>query len=373
LIKTIEKRIFRLRKSLSEKNIDTFMVLIEENRKYLSAFTGEDTQFDESAGALFVTQDKLLLATDSRFELQAKQEAPLYDVYCYREGLYDALPDILGMLGSKILGFESTRLSYLGYTKIRDALKTSGLPIDSVGTEQIVESLRVCKEAVEVEGIRKSLSIAENVFEHFLTVISPGMTEKQAAWQMEKGMREAGAEALSFPVIAASGPNSALPHAIPGDRRFQEEEPILFDWGAILDGYCSDISRTVIIGRLDDTFKTVYTVVRDAQQKAIDAIRPGLSGKQVDDVARKYIYDMGYEGKFGHGLGHGVGLAVHEPPRLSPLKDEILEPGMVFTVEPGIYIPEWGGVRIENMVVVGEDGAEVLNRLDTNLRVIEVE
>jgi Xaa-Pro aminopeptidase len=344
------------------------MVLVEENRRYLSGFTGEDGQFDESAGVLFITDQKLVLATDSRYELQAKNEAPLYEIYCYREGLDKSLPEILKSLNTQTLGFESIRLSFFQYQNIQEQLKSDKQQIKLVGTENIVEDLRVIKEDPEIEAIKKSLAIAESVFTTFTRRIGPGMTEKEAAWEMEKGMREAGAEALSFPTIVASGPNSALPHAIPGERCIAEGEPVLFDWGAKLNGYCSDISRMLVIGQADENFKKIYSTVLQAQKEAINAIKPGMSSKKVDEVARKYIDDRGYKGKFGHGLGHGVGIVVHEPPRISPIKDTKLEPGMVFTVEPGIYIPEWGGVRIENMVVVRENGAEVLNQLGTDIK-----
>jgi Xaa-Pro aminopeptidase len=190
------------------------------------------------------------------------------------------------------------------------------------------------------------------------------MTEKQVAWELEKRMRESGAEALSFPTIVASGPNGALPHAVPSDRPIGRGEPVLFDWGVKLDGYCSDISRTVVFGTPDRTFKEVFQTVRDAQRKAIDALKPGMTGKEADRIAREHIDATRFKNKFGHGLGHGTGLAVHESPRLSPLREDLLEPGMVFTVEPGIYLPEWGGVRLENMVAMTESGAEVLNGTD---------
>ncbi|MCP4370542.1 MAG: M24 family metallopeptidase, partial [Deltaproteobacteria bacterium] len=209
-------------------------------------------------------------------------------------------------------------------------------------------------------------------FNNIKSTIKPGMTERQLAWEMEKEIREAGAQALSFPTIAASGPNSALPHAIPSDRKIKAGEPILFDWGARLDSYCSDISRTVMIGAPDETFKKVFTTVLDAQQMATDAIKPGISSKAVDKIARDRIEKSGFKGKFGHGLGHGTGLAVHEHPRLSPLKKTTLETGMVFTVEPGIYIPNWGGIRLENMVVVRDDGVEVLNQIDPGDFLIEI-
>jgi Xaa-Pro aminopeptidase len=184
---------------------------------------------------------------------------------------------------------------------------------------------------------------------------------------MERRMRVAGAQGPSFPSIVAAGPNSALPHAIPTDRPIREGEPILFDWGAFLDHYASDTSRTVILGPPDETFTTVYQTVLEAQRKAIDAVTAGASTKAVDALARDHIGASGYGDKFGHGLGHGTGLAVHEGPRLSPLKDTVLESGMIVTVEPGIYLPEWGGVRIENQVVVGQNGPLVLNELSTSI------
>jgi len=361
----IEDRLTGLRKSLFQNEIDTFMVLVEENRCYLSGFRGEDSQFDESAGTLFITDSNCIIATDSRFVLQAETEAPLYETVCYKKGLVEKLPDILGTLNTKRLGFESKRLSYFQYKKIADQFKSAGLSVELVETENVVENLRIIKGQAEIESIQEALSIAETVFENFAATITTGMTEKAVAWALEKRLREAGADALSFPTIVASGPNSALPHAIPGDRQFQKGEPILFDWGVRLNGYCSDISRTLFIGKPDDTFKKVYTTVLDAQRKAVDAIRPGISSKAVDEIARAHIDKMGFKDKFGHGLGHGAGLAVHESPRLSPLYDEPLEPRMVFTVEPGIYLPDWGGVRLENMAVVRENGVEMLNRLDS--------
>jgi len=365
LKKTIEKRVERLRKSLAENNIDTLMVLVEENRRYLSGFTGEDTQFDETAGALFITDKRLILATDSRNDMQAANEAPLYEIICYKKGLVKELPNIINTLKTKRLGFESIRISYMQYNKICKQFGSSNIDIELVEADDIMGCLRIVKEQSEIEELKKALIIAESAFMDFIeNTIEPGMTEKDAAWLLEKNMREAGADSLSFPIIVASGPNSALPHAVPGNRKFNKGEPILFDWGARLNGYCSDITRTIVIGNPDDRFKKIFKTVLDAQLKAINAIRPGISSKTVDEIARNHIDSMGFKDKFGHGLGHGIGLAVHEPPGISPLKDTLLESQMVFTVEPGIYIPGWGGIRIENMVVVSENGAEVLNSLD---------
>lgn len=363
--KTIEKRVERLRKALVENNIDTLMVLVEENRRYLSGFTGGDTQFDESAGALFITDNKLLLATDSRNDMQAENEAPFYEIICYKKGLVKELPNIISMLKTKRLGFESRRMSYMQYNKISKELSSSNIDIELVEADDIMEYIRIIKEQPELEEIKKALFIAESAFTDFIeNTIKPGMTEKYAAWALEKNLREAGADSLSFPIIVASGPNSALPHAIPGNRNFQKGEPILFDWGTKLNGYCSDITRTIVIGKPDEKFNKIFKTVLDAQLKAIDAIRPGISSKAVDEIARNHIDSMSFKDKFGHGLGHGIGLAVHEPPGISPLKDTLLAKHMVFTIEPGIYISGWGGVRLENMVFVTENNVEVMNSLD---------
>jgi len=368
----IENRIADLRKKMTDEDIDTFLVLIEENRRYLSGFTGEDTQFDESAGGLLITPDARLLATDSRFEIQAKQECPGYDVAVYQKGLVKELPVLLTKLKTKRLGFESRRMAYEIYSKISKELAENGAHIELIPFTEMAESLRLVKNEEEIEAIKASVCLAESAFKEFIKTVHSGVLETDAAWALEKQMRQGGAQALSFPVIAASGPNSALPHAIPGKRGFKEADPLLFDWGAKLNGYCSDMTRTVFLGDPAEEFKKIYNIVYDAQQKAISAIKPGMTTREVDAVARDHIENNGYKGYFGHGLGHGVGLAVHESPSLSPVaeREKTLSENMVFTVEPGIYIPDKGGVRLENMVVVRRDGAEVLNQLEIRMDMI---
>lgn len=365
----IQERIEKIRQKFAEQGIEALLVLIAENRQYLSGFTGEDTGFDESAGALIITLENLILATDSRYAIQAEQEAPGYEVVCYKKGLAHELPSLLKRLHIHRLGYESRRVSVEQYNAIHKAVDENEISVDLVETREIVEALRRRKDESEIAQIRQVLGIAENAFSAFVKTIIPGMTEREAAWELEKAMREAGADALSFPVIAASGENSALPHAIPGPRRFKAGEPLLFDWGARLSGYCSDTSRTVLIGEPDDTYQKVFDAVYDAQHKAMDAIRPGKTTKEIDDIARGHLKDKELDAFFGHGLGHGVGLAVHESPSLSPLaeKASLLEEGMIVTVEPGVYIPDWGGVRLENMVAVRNHGPEILNRLDVRI------
>lgn len=364
-MRKIKNRLNKLKKTLHDKDLDAFIVLIQENRFYLSGFSGEDTQFDESAGALFITKNRHVLATDSRFVLQAEAETTPFDfdIVCYKNGFAKELPNIICRNNIKRLGFESCRMSYMLYRKISHEIKQAGLKVELIATENIVENFRLKKDETEIAMIKDALHTAESAFEIFKDGIVEGITEKKTAWLLEKSLRETGADFLSFPVICASGKNSAMPHAIPGNKKLEKGEPVLFDWGAKLNGYCSDISRTLCIGKPDQMFQEVFDTVYDAQMMAIEAIRPGMTGKEIDSVARSYIEKKGFKGKFGHGLGHGIGLAVHEMPGISYLKETKIEPQMVFTVEPGIYLPGWGGVRLENMVVVKEDCVEVLNNM----------
>jgi Xaa-Pro aminopeptidase len=367
-----EERIARVRRLFAENGIDALLVLIEENRHYLSGFTGEDHQFDESAGALLISPDKLILATDSRFETQAQNESPQFEVKIYRKGLAKELPVLVQGLNINKLGFESVRVSVKQHKNFRKEIASTNGSVELIPVDDLVEGIRLIKSSQEIEQTRKALVLAEEAFRRVVKALEPGMTEKAVAWQLERHMRMDGAQRVSFPVMVAAGLNSALPHSVPSDRPIQEGEPILFDWGAVLGHYCSDTSRTVILGKPSETCLEVHGIVLEAQKKAIKAIKAGASSKAVDAVARDYISAKGYGDKFGHGLGHGTGLAVHEGPRLSPLKDTVLESGMIVTVEPGIYLPGWGGVRIENQVVVDQGGPIVLNNLGTSYDIDEI-
>ena len=208
--------------------------------------------------------------------------------------------------------------------------------------------------------MRRAIRLTDDAFAHFLAWVQPGVTELQAAWEIEKYIREHGGEELSFPTIVGGGPNGAMPHHEAGERPLQAGEPIVIDMGAVVGGYHADMTRTIVLGQPDDRFWTIYSLVQTAQERAEAGIRAGASGVEVDHLAREVIADAGYGDKFGHGLGHGVGLATHEPLRLSSLSTDTLPVGATVTVEPGIYLPEWGGVRIEDVVLVKEDGAEIL-------------
>ncbi len=360
----IKQRIHRLRQDFATL-YDTIVILSDENRRYLSGYTGEDGSYDETAGLLIITGNDLILATDSRYDTQAGTEADLYTIHCCKESLTKELPGLLKSVNAHRVGIEASRLTYRLHQKFCEEIKKDpDLDIEFTPADDLLSAFRTRKDSEELMKIRAALTLAEQAFLKFRGLVHVGMTEREAAWLLEKTMREMGADGLSFPVIAASGPNSALAHAIPGDRQFKEGEPLLFDFGARLDGYCSDTTRTLVMGEPDTRFKEIYDILFLAQEQAIAAIAPQVAASEIDRIARDYIDATAYNGTFGHSLGHGVGLAIHEEPRVSRLSTAILEPGMVITVEPGIYLPQWGGIRLENMVVVTDTGAEVLNTMD---------
>lgn len=360
----LEKRLERLRKDMNKNEFDTIIIFSDENRRYLSGFTGEDGSYDESAGILIITETDLLLATDSRYDTQAAAEAPFYTISRYKENMSKELPALLKSVKANKIALETSRLTVDLYNKIKQKVRENTPKMLLSPGNEILKSFRIKKDENEIQSIKESLKIAENAFMQLREKIHIDMTEKSAAWLLENIIRENGADALSFPVIAASGPNSALPHAIPGERRFKRHEPLLFDFGARLNGYCSDTTRTLVMGEPDSTFKEAYDTLFQAQKLAVEAIKPGAKCSDIDKTAREYIDNSKFKGKFGHSLGHGVGLAIHEAPRLSKLDESLLEAGMIVTVEPGIYIPEWGGIRLENMICVTEEGAEVLNQMN---------
>jgi len=363
-VPAVQKRLARLRTKMLEQDLDAFLVLIDANRRYLSGYSSEDGQFDETAGALLITAEAALLATDSRYDLQARQEAQGFETVCYRKSLYEALPQLFRQAGARRVGFESARMSVKHHQELAAQLRQEASAVELVAREGLVESLRACKDAEEIAVTQQAVACAETAFRALCEWMRPGMTESAVARRLEDLMRSGGAEGPSFPSIVAAGPNSAKPHAVPGDRPIKTGEPVLLDWGARVDGYCSDISRTVVFGPPDDQFVKLYGVVREAQAAGVAALRSGAHGQAVDAAARRVIQEAGFADHFGHSLGHGTGLMIHEAPRLSPHSDDTLAEGMIVTVEPGIYLPEWGGIRLENQAVVETSGAGILNSLD---------
>jgi len=296
---------------------------------------------------------------DFRYTEQAQLQAPGWEVVRIRGEPHNFLPQLLAGEGIKTLGLEAHHLSLAAYTLLQEALRDGP---HLVPTEGLVEGQRQVKEPGEQALMEKAARIADKAIDHVIPHLKPGAVERELAWELEKSMRESGSEPLPFDPILASGPESAMPHARPTTRALAEKEPVLIDIGARVQGYGSDLSRTFPVGGADEEFKKVYAIVLEAQESALSGIRPGMKGEEADRLAREVIQRAGYGESFGHGLGHGVGLAPHEAPHLGPSSQDILEKGMVFTVEPGIYIPGWGGVRIEDMVVLEEDGPRLLSR-----------
>ncbi len=353
-------RLVQLMKTSAETECDGAWILKPENRRYLSGFTAEDTQFTESSGSLLINGSQRLLVTDSRYTLVAQKEAPAYTVYTVKKNFLDDIPVFTRNLSLDKLGFEEDYLTWDLHRKTAEKLAGLSSPATLVPLNGLVEGMREVKADSEIAALERSAAMISEILTEVISTLKPGLTEKAVAWHIEGLARDAGAEGLSFPSIVASGPNSALPHAVPSDRKLQAREPIILDVGVRLGGYCSDITRTVFLGEPDDTFKTVYRTVLSAQRAALQEIHPLARSDEMDAVARNIIHDAGFGDYFGHGLGHGVGLATHEGPRLGPRNGVELKIGSVFTVEPGIYIPGKGGVRLEEMVVLEADGPRIL-------------
>jgi Xaa-Pro aminopeptidase len=349
------KRLAMLQRSLTEKGLDAFLSSQPENRRYLSGFTG-------SAGWLLISGQSAVLATDFRYVEQAKAESPGFDVIQTKRELRDWFPDVVSGLGCRKLGFEADFVSYEGHHKLSEALASKNVGVQLVPTTGTVERLRSLKEPEELILITKAVDLVDTAFEQLRTMVQSGMTEKAVAWELEKLLREQGSGEMPFEIIAAAGPNSALPHARPSEKKVASGEPLLIDVGARIDGYCSDFTRTLFAGPADKTLEKVYDIVLEAQLNAVEGIESGMNAAQADGLARSVIEKAGYGEVFGHGLGHGVGLAVHELPAVAPTSSDTLVNGMVFTIEPGIYLPGQGGVRIEDTVVLENDRVRVLTK-----------
>lgn len=329
--------------------IDGMLVTKEQNRVYFSGFTG-------SAGALLITRAGYILVTDFRYTEQAGQQAQGFKVVTHGAGeFYKCVMEEAKKLGVTRLGFEAQELTVEQFTSYEAV--AGGIAL--VATKGAVEKLRVVKDDGELEKIRKACRLTDRLFDHVLGTIRPGMSEKQLAMEMEIWMIKNGMSS-SFDTIVASGVRGALPHGRASEKLMQKGELVTIDFGGFFDRYTSDMTRTVCIGKADARQKEIYDIVLASQIAGVEAARAGLTGKEVDSKARVMIESKGYGQYFGHGLGHGVGLEVHEEPRFSVTDESVIEPGMVISVEPGIYIPGWGGVRIEDLVVITAADAEVL-------------
>lgn len=341
-------RLNNLRRSLPEE-VDALLVLKPENRTYVSGFTG-------SSGYLVVGKQGDFMLTDFRYAEQAAAQCPGVEIIDYAPDLHISLNEQLAKAGIDRLGFEGDFVPHATWTTLGEKLDAVLVPCAG-----LVEKLRMVKDEGELAAMQKAAQIAEAALEEILPIIKPGVTEAHVALELEIAMRRLGSQGASFNTIAASGPRSSLPHGRASERKIMPGDFLTLDFGAMYNGYCSDITRTFVVGKATAEQRRVYDTVLQAQLKALSAVRPGILGKDVDKVARDYITEQGFGERFGHGLGHGVGRMVHEGPSAGSKSEDTLAAGNVITVEPGIYIPEWGGVRIEDMVVVTEDGYRNFN------------
>ena len=344
-------RLTAVRDQLNQWEVDGLLISNLTNICWLTGFTGSNAQ-------LLITQEQALLATDSRYYQQAVSQAPTFDLFKHERTEKDTIAFIKTAVVAKI-GFESTYITVAQLETLQKAENVAWVPLSS-----IIEPMRQIKNAAELEAVRAAAAITDHTMAQVHQLALPGMSERQLAWELEKVMREAGADGMAFSLIVASGPNGALPHHQPGDRILKAEDAIIIDMGAELNGYKSDLTRSFFLGdEPTEQFWQIYSLVLAAQTAVIDRTKPGQKGKDVDAIAREMIHGAGHEEHFKHGLGHGVGLDIHEAPSLSPRYESVvLEAGMTLTIEPGIYIPNWGGIRIEDLGYIGVDGFQCISQ-----------
>lgn len=342
-------RIELLRSIMDKLGLEGVLITNLRNVRYLSGFSG-------TAATLLITSADAYLFTDGRYTIQARNEASDYHVIVPRDFSEDPLAEHINTQ-LKSVGFEAANVTVLGYERWK---KRFGSKMKLVPCEELIEPMRLVKDEGELQTISQACQIADDTFLAILPKIQVGMSETDLSLQIEFMMRQMGASRTSFDTIIASGERSAMPHAEPSSRLLQSGDMITMDFGAECRGYCSDITRTVALGPVSDELHQIYEIVLRAQLAALDAIKPGMTGKAVDAVARQIITEAGYGENFKHGLGHSLGIEVHDGKGLSALSELVLQPGMVMTVEPGVYVDGLGGVRIEDDVVITEDGCERL-------------
>ena len=354
-----KNRIERVRSMLSGFDVEGILFFEEANIRYLTGFSGSD-------GALFVGGERVFLLVDGRYIPQAKDEAAGCDVVEFKDRT-EGMAGIISDLCLERVGIESPAIALDNYLKLQDRV---GGNVSLTPLSGEIERIRMIKDMGEASSLREAATMAARALEETLEHIRPGVTERDIAAILEMKMREAGSEKPSFETIVASGSNSALPHAVPGLREIQDGDFVIIDYGTVCRGYHSDETCTFAIGGADEKQAAVYAIVKDAHDKAVNAVKAGVSCRDIDGIARTVIDDAGYGGYFSHGTGHGVGLNVHEPPRVFERAEDILEEGMIITVEPGVYIPGLWGVRIEDTIMVEKGGCEILTKMSKDLKIL---
>ncbi len=342
---------------IKKLELDAVLISNGNNMRYISGFAGE-------TGYVYISGTRHAVITDFRYTIQAELEAKDYEIITIGgNGYEEVINDLIASDQVSRLGFESEDMLFSIYQSLKEKLQVAEL----LPVKDEITRLRMIKSPKELEYIRTAEGIGDKVFAEMLNFIKPGMTELEVAARIEYLLKLYGGQKTSFPAIVASGINSSMPHAEPTMKKLEVGDFLTMDFGCVYEGYCSDMTRTIVIGKASEKQKEIYGLVLEAQQAALDFIRAGLKGKEVDKVARDIIYGAGYEGCFGHGLGHSVGLFIHENPRLSAAEEQILQAGMTETVEPGIYVKGFGGVRIEDLVAVTENGCDNFTHSDKRL------
>lgn len=351
-------RIKKVYNIMANENIDGLLIDSDINRRYLSGFTG-------TAGRILFTEKNNYFITDFRYTEQAKKQTTGYQIIEVNKNFEEGLNELLKESEVNVLGFESKAISYEQFEKYEKKLEVELKP-----TKKLIEDLRLIKDKSEVKKIKKAIAYTDRAFKHICNYIKPGLSEREVALELEFFLKQMGAEKNAFEFIVASGTRSSLPHGVATEKKIEKGDFVTMDFGAFFQGYCSDLTRTIIMGKPTDRQREIYNIVLEAQLAVIEKIKAGMSCKEADGIARDIIDNAGYKENFGHSLGHGIGMEVHEAPRVSYSSDSKLKTGMVVTDEPGIYIPDWGGVRIEDDLYLTDEGCQVLNSAPKELIVI---
>ncbi|WP_075618062.1 M24 family metallopeptidase [Paenisporosarcina indica] len=352
------EKLAKLRQALEEHQIDALLITSGYNRRYITDFTG-------TAGVAVVSKDQAVFITDFRYTEQAAKQISGFEIVQHTKPLIEEVGVQLEKMGVKNVGFEKDDMTYAMYESYKKAVNPELIPVSG-----LVEKIRLIKTPQEIRIIKAAADIADAAFEHIISFIAPGKTELEVSNELEFFMRKQGASSSSFDIIVASGLRSALPHGVASDKVIEKGDFVTLDFGALYNGYISDITRTVAVGEPSEQLKEIYQIVLDSQLLSLEKVKPGMTGIEADAVARDYIKSKGYGEAFGHSLGHGIGLEVHEGPGLSFRSETVLKENMVVTIEPGIYVPGVGGVRIEDDIVMTATGNEKLTHSTKELLIL---
>jgi Xaa-Pro aminopeptidase len=352
-------RLDAARSVMAERGLDVLLVGEPANRRYLSGFAGHDDSAQASSGWVVLTPTHGYFLTTFNYFAGVEQTVRHLEPVQAKPRMLDALVELLRQTPGATIGFEGGWVSFDLYDRLRKDLPAARR-LESVG--ELVEELRAVKDEAEIAALRRAIAATDRAYVDVIAGLRPGQTEREVAWAIEKRLRELGAEGMAFGPSVAAGPHAAVPHHEPTDDAIKAGEPVWIDLGALLDGYCGDLTRSFCLESAPPDYLATYELVQRAQEAALRGLRAGLTGQEADALARDVIATAGRGDEFGHGLGHGIGLAIHERPRVGREVEERLRPGTIVTVEPGVYRPGWGGVRIEDVVLVGETGVEVLSK-----------